>query len=91
MTFYYQDLVEGELPDAYERLLLDCMLADPTLFIRHDAVEISWSLLMPVLERWADGSPGGPGGALHPYPPGSWGPAAAEALLASEGRSWAGV
>jgi len=87
MKFFYRDMVEGELPDAYERLLLDCLLADPTLFIRHDAVEVSWSLLMPVLERWADGKPGGP----HPYPAGSWGPAAADLLLASEGRSWVSV
>jgi glucose-6-phosphate 1-dehydrogenase len=91
MKFLYRDMVGGELPEAYERLLLDCLLADPTLFIRHDAVEVSWSLLMPVLERWADKSANGPGEALHPYAPGSWGPAAAEALLAAEGRSWAPV
>jgi glucose-6-phosphate 1-dehydrogenase len=87
MKFYYSDLLEEELPDAYERLLLDCLNADPTLFLRHDAVEISWSLLMPVLERWADGKASS-AAALHPYPAGCWGPEAAEALPAAEGRSW---
>jgi glucose-6-phosphate 1-dehydrogenase len=91
MKFFYRDLVEGALPDAYERLLLDCLLADPTLFIRHDAVEISWSLLMPVLERWADGGASDCASALHPYPAGSWGPAAADALPAAERRSWVPV
>jgi glucose-6-phosphate 1-dehydrogenase len=93
MKFFYRDLVQGELPDAYERLLLDCLLADPTLFIRHDAVEVSWSLLMPVLERWADKRAGAGTGAggLHPYPAGSWGPAAGEALPAADGRSWVPV
>jgi glucose-6-phosphate 1-dehydrogenase len=90
MKFYYSDLLEGELPDAYERLLLDCLNADPTLFLRHDAVEISWSLLMPVLERWADGGASS-AAPLHPYPAGSWGPEAAEALPAADGRSWVAI
>jgi glucose-6-phosphate 1-dehydrogenase len=89
MKFYYRDMVGGELPDAYERLLLDCLNADPTLFLRHDAVEISWALLMPVLEAWADSRD--EASALHPYPMGSWGPAAAEALPAADGRAWAPV
>jgi glucose-6-phosphate 1-dehydrogenase len=89
MKFYYRDMVEEALPDAYERLLLDCLNADPTLFLRHDAVEISWSLLMPVLERWASRADRASGAApLHPYPAGSWGPEAAEALPAADGRSW---
>ena len=88
MKFRYQDLLEGELPDAYERLLLDCLLADPTLFIRHDDMQVSWSLIMPVLERWAEERAGTAAGLLHPYPAGSWGPAACEALLAQDGRSW---
>jgi glucose-6-phosphate 1-dehydrogenase len=87
MKFYYRDMVEGELPDAYERLLLDCLNADPTLFLRHDAVEISWTLLMPVLQQWEPRGEGIPA-ALHPYPIGSWGPAAGEALPAADGRAW---
>ncbi len=89
MKFYYKDLVEGELPDAYERLLLDCLNADATLFIRHDAVEISWSLLAPVLDRWATGGDGASDAPpLHPYPVGSWGPEAAQTLPAADGRTW---
>jgi glucose-6-phosphate 1-dehydrogenase len=52
-------------------------------------VEISWSLLMPVLDRWAPGGAGASAAAaLHPYPAGSWGPAAAETLPAADGRAW---
>ena len=91
MTFYYRNLVQGELPDAYERLLLDCLNADPTLFIRHDAVEVSWSLLMPVLDLWAENRAPDSATSLHPYPAGSWGPEAAEALPAADGRSWVAV
>jgi glucose-6-phosphate 1-dehydrogenase len=91
MTFYYRNMVKEELPDAYERLLLDCLNADPTLFIRHDAVEVSWSLLMPVLDLWAEDRAPDSAAALRPYPAGSWGPEAAEALLADDGRSWVAV
>jgi glucose-6-phosphate 1-dehydrogenase len=88
MKFYYKDLIEEGLPDAYERLLLDCLNADPTLFLRHDAVEISWSLLMPVLRQWDPRGGQFPAGPLHSYPAGSWGPEAAEALPAADGRAW---
>ena len=91
MDFYYRDMVEGELPDAYERLLLDCLNADPTLFLRHDAVEISWSLLMPVLQQWETNGGKVSASALHPYPAGSWGPAAGDALPAADGRTWVPV
>jgi glucose-6-phosphate 1-dehydrogenase len=91
MKFYYKELVEEGLPDAYERLLLDCLNADPTLFLRHDAVEISWSLLMPVLQQWERRGGELAAGPLHPYPAGSWGPAAAEALPAADGRAWVPV
>ncbi len=91
MKFYYKDLVEEGLPDAYERLLLDCLNADPTLFLRHDAVEISWSLLMPVLRQWERRGGEAAAGPLHPYPVGSWGPEAAEALPAADGRAWVPV
>jgi len=89
MKFRYRDLITDELPDAYERLLLDCLLGDPTLFIRHDDVQVSWSLITPVLERWE--ADRGFTGALHPYPAGSWGPEAADELLARDGRSWVPV
>jgi glucose-6-phosphate 1-dehydrogenase len=88
MRFQYSEVLEDGLPEAYERLLLDCLLGDQTLFIRHDDLQVSWALITPLLESWeAAGDP--EAGPLHPYPAGSWGPQAANELLAREGRSWA--
>nr|CAA9221629.1 Glucose-6-phosphate 1-dehydrogenase [uncultured Armatimonadetes bacterium] len=85
MSFSYSSAL-GEFPaTAYETLLLDAMQADPTLFNRSDAVELSWQVLEPILERWESG----PSPAPFPnYEAGSWGPAAADALLAADGRAW---
>jgi glucose-6-phosphate 1-dehydrogenase len=89
MKFHFRDVIMGELPDAYERLLLDCMLGDQTLFIRHDDMEVSWSLITPVLRAWeAERDKGGGLGSIHPYPAGSWGPRASEELLVRDGRKW---
>jgi glucose-6-phosphate 1-dehydrogenase len=88
MNFQYSDVYEGELPEAYERLLLDCMLGDQTLFIRHDDMEVSWSLITPILRAWEDDRDGSKTGALHAYPAGSWGPSASELLLQRDGRMW---
>ena len=52
MNFSYRDVFGVDTPGAYQRLLLDCMLADQTLFTRYDGVELSWQLLTPVLEAW---------------------------------------
>ena len=54
MNFNYEDIISNQktLPDAYERLLLDCLLGDQTLFVRNDIIEESWKLLMPILEYW---------------------------------------
>ncbi len=83
MDFRYHDIFGVELPDAYERLLLDCMLEDQTLFWRSDGIEASWSLVTPVLEKWeAEGCP------LAFYESGSWGPREAEELLKRDGRQW---
>ncbi len=83
MDFSYEAAFLEEAPDAYERLLLDAMLGDPTLFIRSDEVEQSWRIVEPVLEAWsADSTP------LHRYPAGTWGPERADALLATDGRQW---
>ncbi|HEV2131252.1 MAG TPA: glucose-6-phosphate dehydrogenase [Longimicrobiaceae bacterium] len=82
MDFSYQTSFSTPSPNAYERLLLDAMLGDATLFSRCDEVEASWALVTPVLEAWeAEGEP-------EPYPAGSWGPPAADDLLASDGREW---
>lgn len=86
MHFNYHTLFGGDPPEAYERLLLDCMLGDQTLFVRQDTIDIAWSLLSPILNAWQ--ARGDDAGALHPYPAGSWGPAEADRLLARDQKSW---
>jgi len=88
MKFHYSDVIKESLPDAYERLLLDCMLGDQTLFIRHDDMEVSWALITPVLKAWEGDPDRKRTGKLHIYPSGSWGPGAAEELLSRDNRSW---
>ncbi|MDA8383401.1 MAG: glucose-6-phosphate dehydrogenase [Betaproteobacteria bacterium] len=84
MRFSYGEVFQKSSPDAYETLLWDIMHNDATLFMRADQVEAAWALLEPVLETWADREdPGFPN-----YAAGSWGPEAAELLVAREGHSW---
>src|SRR5206468_911553 len=74
MNFRYGTAFGGSVPEAYETLLLDAMLGDPTLFARHDFVEASWALITPVLERWrASGRQDVPA-----YEAGEWGPRRSE-------------
>jgi glucose-6-phosphate 1-dehydrogenase len=83
MEFNYGASFLVATPEAYERLLQDVMLGDPTLFNRVDEVETAWSLLDGVLARWsADDSP------MPGYEAGTWGPAAADELLARDRRRW---
>ncbi len=83
LDFHYGSTFGGSTPEAYERLLLDVMHGDPTLFMRRDAVEAAWRWVMPILERWtAQTDP------LPTYPAGNWGPAEADRLLESTGRRW---
>jgi glucose-6-phosphate 1-dehydrogenase len=84
MDFRYGSTFGLHLSSAYERLLLDCMLGDPTLFDRIDSVEAAWSLVQPFLDAWE----ARPNGAIPKYASGSWGPAEADDLLAREGRQW---
>ncbi len=70
-------------PDAYERLLMDAVRGNPTLFMRHDEVEAAWTWVEPILESWAS-RPEPP----RPYPAGTWGPTASIALIERDGRSW---
>ena len=88
MDFKYDSILEeGEsMPEAYERLLLDCMLGDQTLFIRSDAIETAWTLLTPVLKAWESNEPGC--GELLSYPANSWGPDDAEKLFDRIDQSW---
>ena len=70
-------------PDAYERLLMDTVRGDATLFMRHDEVEAAWTWIEPILNAWAS-RPDQP----RLYPAGSWGPTASIALIERDGRTW---
>ena len=82
MDFRYGTAFTESSPEAYERLLLDVLLGEPSLFPVNAEVELSWGILDPVLEHWA--RHGGP----DPYPAGTWGPASADAMIARTGRVW---
>jgi glucose-6-phosphate 1-dehydrogenase len=84
MDFDYVEAYGIEPPEAYERLYLDAMLGDQTLFARQDEVRLCWRFLMPILERWE----GEPASSVPLYPAGSWGPDAAMRLTEREGRAW---
>jgi glucose-6-phosphate 1-dehydrogenase len=84
MNFRYGTTFGGDVPDAYETLLLDAMLGDTTLFARHDFVEAAWALVTPVLDRWAEERRH----AIPEYEAGEWGPAEADAFMDAEGRRW---
>ncbi|MBI5060168.1 glucose-6-phosphate dehydrogenase [candidate division KSB1 bacterium] len=84
MEFRYGTSFGGRISDAYERLLLDGMLGDPTLYARRDAVEAGWSFASPILKHWEQDI----ASELPQYPAGSWGPAEADILLAQDGRRW---
>jgi glucose-6-phosphate 1-dehydrogenase len=84
MNFDYRQVFGAEPPDAYQRLLLDCMLGDQMLFDRYDAVELSWRLLTPVLNTWQPAGSARP----HPYPAGSESFPVADSLIEADGRKW---
>jgi glucose-6-phosphate 1-dehydrogenase len=83
MEFSYGDVFREETPEAYERLLLDALAGDPTLFIRTDEVEQSWRIVDPIIAYWEQD-----GGRVPLYEAASWGPAEADHLLAEVGRRW---
>ncbi|GAB3591068.1 glucose-6-phosphate dehydrogenase [Angustibacter peucedani] len=82
MDFGYGHAFTESSPEAYERLILDVLLGDPPLFPRHEEVELSWQILDPIEKHWAKG------GKPDAYPSGTWGPAAADAMMARDGRVW---
>jgi glucose-6-phosphate 1-dehydrogenase len=84
MDFRYSDLQETVVPEAYERLLLDCMQGDATLYARGDAVESAWAFVQPVLDHWA----GHRDVPLYGYPSGTWGPEQADALIEGKQAAW---
>lgn len=84
MHFRYKTTYGSNTPEAYERLILDAMIGDSTLFIRGDETEASWRIMTPILEAWqALGSRG-----MDTYAAGSWGPLAAEQLLWKRQHQW---
>ncbi len=87
LHFDYRSIFGGDPPEAYERLLHDCMLGDQMLFVRTDGVDASWSLVTNVLEVWDRGA-ACDRCLLDAYDAGSWGPPAADTLLAADGRHW---
>ncbi len=81
MDFDYRKAFGAEPPEAYERLLLDAMKGDATLFARGDWVELSWELLEPVVQAWGKGDPR----KFPNYEAGTWGPAEADTLARARG------
>jgi glucose-6-phosphate 1-dehydrogenase len=86
MDFLYGSAFLTESPEAYERLLLDCMLGDATLFARVDEVDEAWRFCTAILDGWRSRPPAKD--SMPNYEAGSWGPQEAHALMARDGRSW---
>jgi glucose-6-phosphate 1-dehydrogenase len=84
MDFHYSELTDHYIPEAYERLILDCMQGDNTLFMQGEAVEETWRFVQPILDYW-DKHPEAP---LYGYPAGSWGPDVADNLIEGAGNTW---
>jgi glucose-6-phosphate 1-dehydrogenase len=83
MDFLYGGAFRTGMPEAYERLILDTMLGDSTLFTRADEVEQQWLLVDAIVGAWLRDKT-----AFPNYPAGSWGPPSADELLHRDGRSW---
>jgi glucose-6-phosphate 1-dehydrogenase len=86
MGFNYERDLKGDVhfPLPYERLLLDCMKGDQTLFARQDGIETMWMVVDPILERWEHT----PAPEFPNYEAGSWGPERANELIEDDGRRW---
>jgi glucose-6-phosphate 1-dehydrogenase len=83
MDFLYGGAFRTGLPEAYERLILDCLLGDATLFTRADEIEEQWALVDAMIAGWQRDRP-----AFPNYAAGTWGPVEADDLLHRDGRSW---
>jgi len=84
LDFRFAKEFKGSLPDAYQRLLLDAMNGDASLFARHDEVELAWSIIDPILAAW--NSPAAP--PLDTYVKGEWGPDQCARWMQEQGRTW---
>ncbi len=84
MDFHYTDLDDHYIPEAYERLILDCMIGDSTLFMDGPASEETWKFVQPILSYWEnnDNAP------LYGYPSGTWGPEKTDSLIEGENQQW---
>jgi glucose-6-phosphate 1-dehydrogenase len=85
MDFHYGTSFGRPSPEAYERLILDAMVGDATLFARRDEVDAAWSFIDSIEHAWHAEDSSVP---LCTYPAGSWGPTEADDLLARDGRAW---
>lgn len=83
LEFDFQRAFSREMPGAYERLLLDALDGDASLFARADEVEAAWRICDAILQGWQEAEP-----PLHQYEPGGWGPAESTAWMRSQGRDW---
>jgi glucose-6-phosphate 1-dehydrogenase len=82
MDVDYQKVFGVKMPESYQRLLLDCMLGDQTLFTRHDSILASWKILAPVLESWGQYK------AIQTYPAGGAGPTSQQTLWEGSNSQW---
>ena len=82
MDFSYGTAFTEASPEAYERLILDVLLGEPSLFPVNEEVELSWRILDPVLDHWAES------GSPDTYESGTWGPRSAEEMMVRTGRAW---
>jgi glucose-6-phosphate 1-dehydrogenase len=84
MDFHYSSLANNYIPEAYQRLLLDCMQGDSTLYTRGDAIEEAWKFVDPILYAWNEK----PGIRIFGYPAGTWGPEIADSLIEEKNMTW---
>jgi len=84
MDFNYADTFKDERHSAHERLILDCLKGDLTLFARQDGIEAMWQVVDPIIKRWDEISIG----TFPNYAAGSWGPSESEELMRRDGLSW---
>lgn len=82
MDFSYSEVFTEQSPEAYERLILDALLDEASLFPTNEEVEVSWQILDPIIEYWAKK------GRPQEYAAGTWGPESADRMLEREGRAW---
>ncbi len=84
LSFRFRDKFAGVMPDAYQRLLLDVMHGDASLFARADEVELAWSIIDPITHTWEEAAQP----PLYPYERGEWGPDESRAWIEAHGHSW---